>query len=30
MNENKTNLNWLITINLNPFGKYCKIRKDSK
>ena len=30
MNENKTNINWLITINLNPFGKYCKIRKDSK
>ena len=30
MNENKTNINWLITINLNPFGKYCKIRKNSK
>ena len=30
MNENKTNINWLITINLNTFGKYCKIRKDSK
>ena len=29
-NENKTNINWLITINLNPFGKYCKIRKNSK
>ena len=23
-------INWLIAINLNPFGKYCKIRKDSK
>ena len=30
MNENKTNINWLITINLNPFEKYCKIRKKSK
>ena len=26
MNENKTNINWLITINLNPFEKYCKIK----
>ena len=24
MNENKTNINWLITINLNPFRKHCK------
>lgn len=23
-------INWLITINLNPFKKYCKIRKNSK
>ena len=30
MNDNKTNINWLITINLNPFKKYCKIRKKSK
>ena len=30
MNENKTNINWLITINLNPFKKYCKIREKSK
>ena len=30
MNENKTNINWLITINLNPFEKYCKIRKNTK
>ena len=30
MNENKTNINWLITINLNPFEKYCKISKNSK
>ena len=30
MNENKTNINWLITINLNPFEKSCKIRKKSK
>ena len=30
MNENKTNINWLITINLNPFEKYYKIRKKSK
>ena len=29
-NENKTNINWLITINFNPFEKYCKIRKNSK
>lgn len=27
MNENKTNINWLITINLNPYEKYCKIGK---
>ena len=26
MNENKTDINWLITINLNPYGNYCKIR----
>ena len=30
MSENKTNINWLITINLNPFEKYCKIREKSK
>ena len=30
MNENKTNINWLITINLNPFRKRCKIRENSK
>ena len=30
MNENKTNINWLISINLNPFEKYCKIRKNLK
>ena len=30
MNENKTNINWLITINLNLFRKYCKIRENSK
>ena len=30
MNENKTNINWLITINLNPFENHCKIRKNSK
>lgn len=29
-NENKTNINWLITINLNPFEKYCKIKENSK
>ena len=27
---NKTVINWLITINLNPFVMYCKIRKNSK
>ena len=30
MNENKTNINLLITINLNPFEKYCKIKENSK
>ena len=30
MNENKTNINWLITINLNPFEKYCKTKENSK
>ena len=30
MNENKTNINWLTTINLNPFEKYFKIKKNSK
>ena len=30
MNENKTNINWLITINLNHFEKYCKIKENSK
>ena len=27
---NKTNINWLIIINLNHFEKYCKIRKNLK
>ena len=22
-------INWLITINLNPYGNHCKIRKNS-
>ena len=26
----KVGINWLITINLNPFGKYCKVRRNSK
>ena len=26
----KIQINWLITINLNPFEKYCKIREKSK
>lgn len=30
VDENKTNINWLITINLNPFRKHCKIRENSK
>ena len=30
MSENKTNINWLISINLNLFEKYCKISKKSK
>ena len=30
MNENKTNINWLITINLNPFGTSCNIKKNEK
>ena len=30
MNENKTNINWLITINLTPFRKYYKISKNLK
>ena len=35
MNENtkslpSTSINWLITINLNPFEKYCKIKENSK
>ncbi len=25
----KIGINWLITINLNPYGNYCKIRKNS-
>ena len=25
MNDNKTNINWLITINLNPYGNPYKI-----
>ena len=28
MNDNKTNINWLITINLNPHGNPYKIRKN--
>ena len=27
--QNQMNINWLITINLNPYGNYCKIRKNS-
>ena len=27
-NENKTNINWLITINLNPFGNSCNIKEN--
>ena len=30
MNENKTNINWLITIYLNPFGTPYKIKKNSE
>ena len=30
MNENKTNINWLITINLNPFGTSCNIKENQK
>ena len=25
----KNDINWLITINLNPYGNHCKIRKNS-
>ena len=28
--NSKMNINWLITINLNPFEKYCKIKENSK
>ena len=27
-NENKTNINWLITINLNPFETPCNIKEN--
>ena len=27
MNENKTNINWLISINLNPFRNPCNIKE---
>ena len=30
MNENKTNINWLITINLNHFKKTYNIKKNQK
>ena len=30
MNENKTNINWLITINLNLYGNLYKIKKNEK
>ena len=30
MNENKTNINWLITINLNPYGTPYKIKENEK
>ena len=30
MNENKTNINWLITINLNPHGNLYKIKESKK
>jgi hypothetical protein len=30
MNENKTNINWLITINLNPYGNPYKIKENGK
>ena len=30
MNENKTNINWLITINLNSYGNPYKIKKNEK
>ena len=30
MNENKTNINWLITIYLNPFGTPYKMKKNSE
>ena len=30
MNENKTNINWFITINLNPYGNPYKIKKNEK
>ncbi len=30
MNENKTSINWLITINLNSYGKPYKIKENEK
>ena len=30
MNENKTNINWLITINLNPYENPYKIKENKK
>ena len=30
MNENKTNINWLITINLNHYGNPYKIKENEK
>ena len=29
-NENKTDINWLITINLNPYGNPYKIKENEK
>ena len=29
-NENKININWLITINLNPYGNPYKIKENEK
>ena len=30
MHENKTNINWLIIINLNPYGNPYKIKENEK
>ncbi len=30
MNDNNTNINWLITINLNPYGNHYKIKENEK